>query len=278
MAVPGVLIVIPAYNEGERLLLTLHRLKGTICAKSFREAFDPSVLVVDDGSGDGAPEEARGKYGDLRLERHESNLGQRGILRTLRSVLRTGPFDYVLTLAGNNKDNPAEMIRLLSPLACGEADVVQGSRYLRGFRGVNMPLYRILATRVLHPTLVSLATGRRLTDSTNGFKAYRRDVLLDPRIDTDLDWLKAYSIEPFLLIRAAQLGWRIREVPVSKVYPPRAERYTKMQPVVDWWGILKPALRLALGLSTRNPKRESSPRAGGPRTQDFGCSQVRGRE
>jgi dolichol-phosphate mannosyltransferase len=87
-----------------------------------------------------------------------------------------------------------------------------------------------------------------MTDTTNGYRALRLSLLDDPRLDLDQPWLDAYDLEPYLLLRAIRLGYVVREVPVSKVYPPRGQPYTKMRPVTDWWSILRPIALLGLGL------------------------------
>ena len=86
-----------------------------------------------------------------------------------------------------------------------------------------------------------------MTDTTNGFRAVRRAVLEDPRIDLEPAWLDRYALEPYFLIRAIRLRWRVGEVPVTKIYPPRSEGYTKMKPVTGWWSILSPILLVGLG-------------------------------
>lgn len=73
-------------------------------------------------------------------------------------------------------------------------------------------------------------------------------MLEDPRLDLEPDWLDEYSLEPYLLYKAIRLGWRVGEVPVSKIYPPRSVGYTKMKPITGWWSIIRPVLLLGLGL------------------------------
>jgi dolichol-phosphate mannosyltransferase len=248
MKKPRVLVFVPAYNEGARLLRTLGNMEKALGARALREGFDVSVVLADDGSDDGAPGEAESRFPFLRVVKHAKRLGQRGLLASLRKRLGEGGFDFAVTLAGNGKDDPREMVRLLRPLVRGEADVVQGSRYLEGTRSRNMPRLRAVATKIIHPILTSIAARRRLTDSTNGFRSYRRQVLLDRRMGVDAPWLSGYAVEPFLLIRSARLGYRLLEVSVSKTYPSPGEAYTKMRPFADGWGILKPALLMALGL------------------------------
>jgi dolichol-phosphate mannosyltransferase len=111
-----------------------------------------------------------------------------------------------------------------------------------------MPRYRRIATH-LHPLLFSLVARRRVTESTNGFRAIHRRVLEDPRLRLDAPWLDRYELEPYLYLRAIRLGYRTREVPVAKVYPPRALGQTKMRPVVDWWSILRPLVYAGLGIA-----------------------------
>lgn len=140
-----------------------------------------------------------------------------------------------------------EIPRLLEPIVNGGADLVQGSRYLAGGMAGNMPLYRRLATR-LHPWLLSLFVGKRLTESTNGFRAFRSSLLRDPRIKLDQRWLDGYELEPYLLFHVVRLGYEHREVPCTKIYPPRELGQTKVPPVVGWWALLRPIFLLGLGL------------------------------
>ena len=111
-----------------------------------------------------------------------------------------------------------------------------------------MPRHRVLATRYLHPKLTSWLTGQRVTDSTNGFRALKLAVLDDPRIRLEQAWLDRYELEPYLLYQALHFGYRVREVPVTKIYPDFAVGYTKMKPVLGWWSILRPLLYLKLGI------------------------------
>jgi dolichol-phosphate mannosyltransferase len=151
-------------------------------------------------------------------------------------------------MAGNNKDAPEEIPRLLDPIADDRADFVQGSRFLQPVADFgDMPLYRRVATRV-HPLAFSLVARRRVTDSTNGFRAVHRRVLADPRLDLSPRWLDHYDLEPYLYLQAFRLGYRTVEVPVTKIYPPRHMGQTKMKPITGWWSILRPLVYVGLGL------------------------------
>lgn len=205
------------------------------------------VLVMDDGSTDDSPERVR-RFSDVILLRHETNRGIGAAIRTvMRYALEKG-YDVIVHMAGNDKDDPLLIPRLLEPIEKDGADFVQGSRYLKDGGHAKMPLYRIFATKFVHPLLFRLASGRAVSDSTNGFRAYKTSLLKDPRLDLDQAWLRQYELEPYMYAKAISLGYAVREVPVTKIYPPKEEGYTKIKPVVGWWSILRPLVFLALGI------------------------------
>lgn len=232
----------PVLNEEQKI--------GEVVRRMPRDVVD-EVLVIDDGCTDRSPDVARAAGATiLPLGR---TVGVGAALREGYKYAQKQGYDVAVVVAGNNKDSPEEIPVLLDPIADGRADFVQGSRWLR--RGANfgpMPLYRKLATR-LHPVLFSLAARRRVTDSTNGFRAVRTSLFDDPRIDLDQDWLDEYELEPFLFLKAIRLGYPVVEVPVTKVYPPKKLGQTKMKPLTGWWSILRPLAYVGLGLR-KQPK------------------------
>ena len=218
---------------------------GHVLRRTPRDVVD-ELLVVDDGCSDRSPEVAR-ELGAKVISMGRT-VGVGAALRAGYAYAVAHGYDVAVVMAGNNKDAPEEIPLLLDPIADGRADFVQGSRWLK--RGANfgqMPLYRRIATRV-HPLLFSLAARRRVTESTNGFRAVRREVLTDPRLHLDQDWLDEYELEPYLYLRVIQLGYRTAEVPVTKVYPPRHVGQTKMKPITGWWSILRPIVYVGLGV------------------------------
>ena len=227
--------IVPAWNEEKKIGLVVSRIP--------RDLVD-LLLVVDDGSTDGTAAVARA--GGAEVVSLGSVMGVGFALREGLRIAASRGFDVAVILAGNNKDEPAEIPRLLDPIVERGADLVVGSRFLPGGQyGGEMPLYRKLATR-LHPFLMSLFTGKRLTETTNGFRAVRLAALADPRIDLSQRWLDGYALEVYLLFSMIVLGHRHEEVPCTKVYPPKALGQTKMRPVTGWWDILKPVFLLGL--------------------------------
>ena len=152
-------------------------------------------------------------------------------------------------MAGNGKDDARELLGLLNGLESGY-DFVQGSRYLKGGVWENMPLHRVIGTKA-YSFLFSVLNRLWITDATNGFRAYRSSLFDDKRINIWQDWLTNYEVESYLFSKSIRMGYRVREVPVSKIYPPSlALGYTKMKPFVDWWRHFRPSLLLALYLKS----------------------------
>jgi dolichol-phosphate mannosyltransferase len=224
-----------AYNEGEKIRRTLARHPKT-------RSYD--LLVHDDGSTDGALD---GVEPGVIVLRNATNQGIGASMKRVFQFALDKGYDVLVVHAGNDKDEPLEIPALLEPIRNGAADFVQGSRYLGGGGFGNMPSYRLLGTRVIHPLIFSMAARKRVTESTNGFRAFRTELLRDPRIDWRQDWLDRYELEPYLLLKAILLGYRHVEVPVTKIYPAHALGYTKMRPFIDWWSIIRPVVYLGLG-------------------------------
>ena len=231
-----ILVATFAYNEGGKIRQTLARHPAN-------RAYD--LLVVDDGSTDGSLD--RVDPGILVL-RNPTNRGIGASMKSAFDFALDGGYDVLVIQAGNDKDDALEVPALVEPIRAGTADFVQGSRFLGGGRFGNMPRYRVVATRFIHPLAFSLAARKRVTESTNGFRAFRTALLRDPRIDWRQAWLDRYELEPYLLLMAIRLGYRHVEVPVTKIYPKHELGYTKMRPFVDWWSIMRPVVYLGLGL------------------------------
>jgi dolichol-phosphate mannosyltransferase len=225
-----------AYNEGEKI-------RRTIARHPADRTYD--LLVVDDGSTDGALDDLDPAVLKIRNAR---NLGIGASMKSAFAFAVDQQYDILVIQAGNDKDDALEIPSLVAPIVEDRADFVQGSRFLGGGRFANMPAHRVFATRYVHPLVFSLAARKRVTESTNGFRAFRTTLLRDPRIDWRQPWLDRYELEPYLLLKAIELGYRHCEVPVTKIYPAHELGYTKMRPFIDWWSILRPVIYLGLGI------------------------------
>jgi dolichol-phosphate mannosyltransferase len=157
-------------------------------------------------------------------------------------------FDVAIIMAGNGKDQPKEIERLIKPITSHGYDYVQGSRFLPGGRYVKNPFFRRMFSR-LFPFAWTLTTKTRCTDVTNGFRAYRLSIFNDTRINIRQDWLDGYQLEYYIQYKVLTLGYRVKEVPVSKIYPfSHKGGYSRISPLRDWWTIVSPLVYLKLGI------------------------------
>lgn len=234
-----IIVLIPAYNEEAKIGRVIDRCNLNLV---------DTLLVIDDGSTDATAAVAKVRGATVL------SLGRIcGVGAALRRGLEYGrqtSHEIAVFMAGNDKDDPAEIPRLLDPICDDDCDLVMGSRFLEGGGyGGDMPFYRKAATR-LHPWLMSKFVGKRITESTNGFRAFKLSLLEDRRIRLDQRWLDEYGLEVYLLFKALKLGYKHAEVPCTKIYPPKRLGVTKMKPVWGWWNILRPIYLLGCGLRT----------------------------
>lgn len=223
-----VIAIGPMYNEGERAMKTVKR---------FPPGLVDEVVIVNDASTDGADRliaETGVTVISLKQRSGPGTAIRAGIDYGLKKA-----FEIFVIFATNGKDDPQEIPSLLEPIREERADFVQGSRYLKGGSWKNMPFHRVWGIPVF-TLLFSLSVRRRITDATNGFRAIRRTLLEDPRINLWQEWLEGYPLETYLFLQAIRLGYRVAEVPITKIYPNSRRGYTKQKPWIDWWNYFKP--------------------------------------
>lgn len=110
-------------------------------------------------------------------------------------------------------------------------DHIQGSRFIKGGHQGNTPLSRLLVIKVVHAPLLRWALGFNYTDTTNGFRAYSRKLLLGPRIAVFRNIFSSYELHYYLAIQVEKLGFRCIEVSVARKYPSRGKIPTKISPI-----------------------------------------------
>lgn len=232
-------VCIPVLNEGERIARQLTRMAPL--------AGQVDLVIADGGSSDGsvAPERV-GPHG-VRAVLVKTGPGRLSAqMRMAMAWALDEGYEGLVFIDGNDKDDPAAIPRFVEALEQG-FDHVQGSRYVRGGIAENTPLSRHLGVVLLHAPLVSLAARFRYTDTTNGFRGYSRRLLLDGRVAPFRDVFSRYELHYYLAIRAARLGFRVCEVPVTRRYPPRGAVPTKISPVRGNLLILRTLFAACLG-------------------------------
>jgi len=229
-----IILIIPVFNEENKIEEVVNKAKETAINE---------ICVVDDGSNDKSSDNAR-NLGATVLS-HEKRMGIGSAIRTGIKYALKNNFDIIVVCAGNNKDNPKEVKMLLKPIIDEGYDYIQGSRYLRGGKWGNTPLYRIVFSQIFS-LFFSFLVGKRFTDVTNGFRAYTVDFVKNKNINLDQGWLNGYELEYYLHYRAISEGFKVKEVPVSKIYP--TKKTSKIRPFIDWIHIVKPVIFLKLGI------------------------------
>jgi glycosyltransferase involved in cell wall biosynthesis len=193
------LVVVPAHNEEESLPRTLAELA--------REAPGLDVVVVDDGSRDRTRHVAR--EAGAKVIVLPVNLGVGGALQTgIRYALERG-YGAVVQFDADGQHDPRDLPRVLAPVLEGQVDLSIGSRFVSGDPAYRSTLGR-RAGMLLFSALTSLAVGRRLSDTTSGFRAYSRRVMW-----LCLDYFPQDFPDAPLLIWLARNGVRWAEVPVT---------------------------------------------------------------
>lgn len=206
-------VVIPVINEGERIKNLLARMAA------LKIDATADIIIVDGGSNDGS----------LDLDSLQQ-VGVRGL------VVKAGPgklsaqlrcayafaldqgYEGIVTIDGNDKDDPEAIPRFIVALKDG-IDFVQASRFIAGGMAENTPKSRDFAIRFIHAPMLSLFSGFRWTDTTQGFRAYSRKMLLAPNVAPFRDVFMTYELLAYLSYRAPKLGYRCVELPTVRKYP-----------------------------------------------------------
>jgi glycosyltransferase involved in cell wall biosynthesis len=194
----GILVVIPAFNEAENVGAVVSRVPDRVCGLA------TTVLVVDDGSGDGTVDAA--EAAGAVVARHLRNRGGGAALRTGYTLAMEAGAALVVTLDADGQHLPEEMPRLVRPIVAGRADAVNGSRTL-GSADPNT-FSRELGLRMFNRVLTTV-TRTEITDCSSGYRAIKSDSLA--KLDLRQEQFHASEF----LIEAVKRGLRLEEVPIT---------------------------------------------------------------
>jgi glycosyltransferase involved in cell wall biosynthesis len=239
------LLIVASYNNGDRL-------KKTLDTKP--KDFPIDIAIVDDGTTDNSFDLI--KDFSCPVIRHDTNMGIGVSIRDSIKYARENGYEILALIPGNFKNTIAEVTKLVEPILEGKADYIQGSRYLPGSRRDYTPLFRLVMVKLI-AFFLSIITFRKITDSMEGFRAFRLSILDDPDIDIEQEWLDRYGLEIYLFFKVTKgRKYRYKEVPISKIYPKEKKtmlnkkgiEYSKIKPFTDWWDILRPVFYLWFGI------------------------------
>ena len=194
---PHLAIVMAAYEEADGLTDVLAKIPPEIIGLPVR------IVVVDDGSTDRTAAIASDSGADVAV--HGRNLGQGDALHTGFAVALDGGAEVVVTMDAGGQHRADQIEELVAPVVAGDADYVQGSRFLGLYDDAGTS--RDAGIRVF-TALINAVGGTDITDCTNGFRAIRGEGLARMRLHED-----RFSA-PEIILEARRRGLRMLEVPV----------------------------------------------------------------
>ena len=210
------LIIVPTYNEIENIEKLIKQINE----------IDPSVdiLIVDDNSPDGTGEQVKKLKDELRnlfLIQREGKFGLgTAYVAGFKYALQNG-YELIFEMDADFSHDPHEIPNFLE--AIKSADLVIGSRYIKGVNVVNWPLSRLLLS-IFANKYTRIVTGLPLQDSTGGYKCFRREVL--QAINLEDVHSGGYSFQIEMNFKAWKSGFQLKEIPI--IFIDRAVGKSKM--------------------------------------------------
>ena len=197
-------VVIPTYNESENL--------SYLVAAIHAQGLNLDVVVVDDSSPDGTgdiAEQLKKAGGVVHVIHRPGKLGLgSAYVEGFRWVLKHD-YDIVFQMDADFSHDPASLPDFLQALP--EADLVIGSRYIRGITVVDWPLSRLLLSYFAN-LYARLVTSMPVRDATGGFKCFRCSAL--KRLNLQHISSEGYSFQIEMNYKAYRAGLRIAEIPI----------------------------------------------------------------
>ncbi len=213
MIFPYYSIVIPAYNEANRIPATLRSVIE--CVR--RHGWSAEIVVVDDGSTDATAEVVRAIAAGAPEVRLLQNPGNRGKGYSVRSGILQALGEVVL-FTDADLSAPMDEAEALFAAIAGGADIAIGSRWLASSRQTHrQPFYRQFFGRCFNQ-VTRMVMGLKFADTQCGFKAFTRAAA---QTVFQLQTIERWGFDPEILFIALKRGYRIQEVPVSWAHDER---------------------------------------------------------
>lgn len=234
---PDFKIVVVNYNQENEIKAFLSNLLSYV--------EKDKVILVDDGSTDNSIAEIQGL--NITTIKHSINKGVGAAIRSGILKAKEDSAHGVIIMSSNGKMLSSELPLFLNELQKG-ADYVTGSRYLNGVTSPGISTFRKWSIPIFS-LFYSLLLGRRFSDITCGYRAYRLDYLFEESVDIEQSWLDTYEMEYYIHYHAVKKKLNIKEIPVTIRYDHLERgRESKIRPIIDWWKMIRPVLYLKLGI------------------------------
>jgi glycosyltransferase involved in cell wall biosynthesis len=161
------------------------------------------IIVVDDHSYDKSFEVVKRHSAKHYILKQHLGKGY-----ALRAGFAKAKGDIIITIDSDGSHRPEELLRVLTPVLKDKADLVIGSRYLNQ-KNVAARKLNAFGVRIFN-LLIQLLTGTAITDSQSGYRAMKREVLNNQKLNSG-----GYEIESEMLVKTAKESFRVVEVPIS---------------------------------------------------------------
>jgi len=211
-----ILIIIPTYNEVENI----RKIIPVVLKQDNRI----EILVVDDNSPDGTGEVVESmKHKEQRIHLIK-RAGKQGLgtayVAGFRWALEQG-YDLIMEMDADFSHNPDELPNFFKQIQ--DADLVIGSRYIKGLNVVNWHFTRLMLSYSAN-IYTRLVTRLPVKDATSGFKCFRREVLAS--MDLDSVHSDGYAFQIEMAYKTWKKGFRLKEIPI--IFVDRTEGISKM--------------------------------------------------
>lgn len=239
-------IIIPAYNERERITSTLDKVLAYIASERWRA----EIVVVNDGSRDDTAEIVTQYAQSNPAVRLIENPGNRGKGYSVRNGVLHALGDVLLFTDADLSSPIYEATKLFNAIDNG-ADLAIGSRWLRSeLQTEKQPLYRQLFGRIFNLLLRGIL-GLNYKDTQCGFKAFTREAATNIFTRQKID---RWGFDPEILFLANRLKYRVEEVPVEWAHDSRS----KINPLLDGFKMFLELLRIRWNSLTGSYDRAAS--------------------
>lgn len=231
-------VCIPVLNEGEKIKKQLKRM--------YPYSKMADIIICDWGSEDGSTDPKLLKKMGVRTLLTMKSTGAQGtqLRMGFAYALRQG-YEGIIQIDGNNKDGVEGIPKFIKGLDEG-FDYLQGSRFIKGGKEINTPPLRWLAIKLLATPILNIGAGFWYTDVTNGFRGYSKKYLLDQKVKPFRNIFERYELNMYLAVRANQLGFKTKEIPVLRAYS-KGRVHTKISFLKGNFLFLTAMIKAALG-------------------------------
>lgn len=227
------------WKEGDRFVKQLKQM-GTF-------ADEADIIIADRRSTDGSMDESQLKASHVRTLLITDEPGRCTSIRMALAYAIEQKYEGVIMVDGNGKDGIEAVTDFIAGLDEGY-DLVQGSRYAPGGHHENTPFERYVAVRFIMSPILHLFSGFRFTDPANGFRGCSFRYLTDSRVQPIRNVFVWDNLQIYLCYRAAKLKMRIKEIPVSRIYPDDGSVPSKLGTFKTKWRNFKELWLTALGV------------------------------